>query len=135
LEDETGRVKLVGNTMDAAHFVTGILAAVRGKQIESGDFEVYEFFPADIPPQQPLPTQKTSANRYVALVSGLNIGSHDSNPLLPQLLSDYISGHAGSLDEEGFVATITRLIIAGNSFCSAIELPGGAKLRDTTKVC
>lgn len=83
-------------------------------------------------------------DKYVVLLSGLNIGSSISNPLKFQLLVDHITGHLGdekvgfififSLSkclsvakfleslieqEQGIAAQIVHVVICGNS----VEIP------------
>jgi DNA polymerase delta subunit 2 len=136
LEDEYGRVKLVGTTFSVHSFVTGICVAVKGTEVERGEFEVEELIFAGYPPQNPItlkPDEAEEEGVYVALLSGLKIGSKTANPLHLNLLLDYFGGHLGSSFEQNFVASIVRVIIAGNIICSEDEIPGGLKLRDQTK--
>ncbi|XP_060669049.1 DNA polymerase delta small subunit isoform X3 [Ziziphus jujuba] len=60
-------------------------------------------------------------DKYVVLLSGLNIGSSSSNPLLFQLLVDHITGHLGDEKEQEIAAQIVHVVIAGNS----VEIPRG----------
>eukprot|EP01125_Pyxidicula_operculata_P008202 TRINITY_DN2769_c0_g1_i2.p1 TRINITY_DN2769_c0_g1~~TRINITY_DN2769_c0_g1_i2.p1 ORF type:complete len:289 (+),score=68.08 TRINITY_DN2769_c0_g1_i2:1-867(+) len=114
LEDETGRTKLRGISFNIQDFVTGMVIAVRGKGIEGGaEFEVYDVIEPGLPPQTKL--KPKSQEQYVALISGLNFGKNGVNPLLYHLLSDYLTGHTGSSSEHEFQASITRVVIAGNS--------------------
>lgn len=41
LEDETMRIRLVGNYMDVQEVVTGLVCAVLGHELENGTFWVY----------------------------------------------------------------------------------------------
>lgn len=43
LEDETLRVRLVGNHMDVQEVVTGLVCAVLGHELENGTFWVYTY--------------------------------------------------------------------------------------------
>lgn len=43
LEDETLRVRLVGNHMDIQEVVTGLVCAVLGRELENGTFWVYTY--------------------------------------------------------------------------------------------
>lgn len=132
LEDETGRIRLVGAAAEASQFVSGIVIGVCGLQLDSGEFEVSEFFTPDFPPQGPI--KRRDNPRYVALVSGLNVGGAQQNPLAVQLFADYLAGLVGSSTEQSeFVASVARLIIAGNSFCREEEQPQPSKLRDPNK--
>ncbi|KAL4139690.1 hypothetical protein KRP22_003344 [Phytophthora ramorum] len=115
LEDESGRVQLVGD-MDVARFVTGVVLAVRGHVPQDGaggQFHVEEVYLPSFPPQHPLPSRQES--EYVALVSGLNIGrNNDSQPLKNHVLVDYLAGRLGDEKEREFVAKIVRTVVVGN---------------------
>ena len=52
-------------------------------------------------------------HRYIALVSGLNVGSAHCDQLSLQLFIDYITGSVGGAAYR--CSNIVRLIIAGNS--------------------
>ena len=128
LEDETGRIKLnIEDPELIARNITGSIVAVHGHQIEGGAFKVKEILGADWAPQEPRLTT-SSEKKYVALVSGLNIGTPTTNPLLASLFLDFIAGHFESLS-----ARIVRVILAGNTFCSEESVPAQSKLRDHTK--
>ncbi|POM59272.1 hypothetical protein PHPALM_32026 [Phytophthora palmivora] len=115
LEDESGRVQLVGD-IDVARFVTGVVLGVRGRVPRDGtggQFHVTEVFLPSFPPQHPLPERQES--EYVALVSGLCIGRNkDSQPLRNHLLVDYLAGRLGDEKEREFVAKIVRTVVVGN---------------------
>ena len=55
----------------------------------------------------------TYVHRYIALVSGLNVGSSHCDQLSLQLFIDYITGSVGGT--AGYCSSIVRLIVAGNS--------------------
>jgi DNA polymerase delta subunit 2 len=115
LEDESGRVQLVGD-VDVARLVTGVVLGVRGrvpKEGTGGQFFVEEVFLPSFPPQHALPERPES--EYVALVSGLSIGRNaDSQPLRNHLLVDYLAGRLGDDKEREFVAKIVRTVVVGN---------------------
>lgn len=115
LEDESGRVQLVGE-IDVARYVTGVVLGVRGRVARDGTdgcFFVDEIYLPSFPPQRPLP--KRIESQYVALVSGLNIGRNtDSQPLRNHILVDYLAGRLGDAQEQSFVSKIVRTIIVGN---------------------
>ncbi|KAL7693997.1 putative DNA polymerase alpha/epsilon, subunit B, DNA polymerase delta/II small subunit family [Plasmopara halstedii] len=116
LEDESGRVQLVGD-IKVAEFVTGVVLGVRGYVNQGGSdgrFHVKEIYVPSFPPQHPLPTRQDS--QYVALISGLNIGrNNDGQPLRNHILVDYLAGRLGTQSELQFVSNIVRTIIAGNT--------------------
>lgn len=132
LEDEGGRVKLVvTDPTVVADYVTGTIVGVLGHQVDGGAFQVETILTPGIPPQTALPSH---GKKFVALVSGLNIGTATFNPLFSAMLSDYLCGHLGSEDEISAVsARVVRTILAGNTFCSEEEVPAHNKLRDHTK--
>ncbi|GMF43305.1 unnamed protein product [Phytophthora fragariaefolia] len=115
LEDESGRVQLVGR-VDVARLVTGVVLGVRGRVPRDGPgghFHVDEVFLPSFPPQRPLPQRDES--EYVALVSGLSIGRNkDSQPLKNHVLVDYLAGRLGHDKEKEFVSRIVRTVVAGN---------------------
>ncbi|KAK1327156.1 DNA polymerase delta small subunit [Acorus calamus] len=125
LEDESGRVKLSGDSLDPRVFVTGIVAGLHGKETSEGDFLVLDVLEAGLAPQAPIPPGSRE-DKYVVLVSGLSVGSSASNPLQFQLLVDHLTGHLGdekgkSKQEQSIASQIVRLVITGNS----VELPQG----------
>lgn len=85
-------------------------------------------------------------SRYVALISGIRVGDVNQNPLAFQLFVDYVMGNLGSIDEIEFAckqlkkgtemtASISRLIIAGNSLVAPEKLPESSGLKHVRKVC
>ncbi|KAI6673833.1 hypothetical protein NL676_001739 [Syzygium grande] len=120
LEDESGRVKLGGSLLSPASYVTGVVAALHGRETDAGDFLVQDVLEAGLPSQLEFPL-KSREDKYVVLVSGLSIGSSTCNPLQFQLLVDHITGHLGDEQEQGIAAAIVHVVIAGNS----VEIPRG----------
>ncbi|ERN17104.1 hypothetical protein AMTR_s00044p00103310 [Amborella trichopoda] len=120
LEDESGRVKLIGDVVKPSDYVTGVVLAVHGEETSDGDFLVHKIVEAGLPPQIKIP-QEAKEDKYVAFVSGLSVGSIKSNPLQIQLLVDLLTGHLGDDKEQNVASQITRIVIAGNS----VELQQG----------
>ncbi|ETW02977.1 hypothetical protein H310_05418 [Aphanomyces invadans] len=113
LEDESGRVALFGN-IRMEELVTGVVVGLQGEMREDGDgFHVMHVFTPTLPPQLPLPNRTDDA--YVALVSGLEMGSDACDPAKTSLLVDYLAGRVGTRDEKIFVSSIVRCIVAGNT--------------------
>lgn len=54
-------------------------------------------------------------DKYVALLSGLNVGSATQLDMRTELLSEFLQGELGSTADEKSSASISRVIIAGNS--------------------
>lgn len=117
LEDESGRVRLVGDNVVAKSYVTGVIVAVYGQEGTDGEFLVQQIIEPGLPAQLPLPSQITSGgeDKYVALVSGLRICASKANPLQFQLLVDYLTGHLGDDKEHTAVSEIVHVVIAGDS--------------------
>ncbi|KAI3517884.1 hypothetical protein L1887_17105 [Cichorium endivia] len=92
LEDESGRVNLKGSVLSPSIYITGNIVALHGKETSGGNFLVEDILEAGLPPQLDLPS-KSGEDKYVVLVSGLNVGSSSSNPLQLQLLVDHITSH------------------------------------------
>lgn len=53
--------------------------------------------------------------KYVALLSGLNIGADDQLDMRTQLLAEFLGGELGSSADEVSSSKISRVILAGNS--------------------
>lgn len=115
LEDEGGRVSLVGDTFDVGRYVTGVIVAVRGKVLESGDFEVSDTCFAGLAPQAPLESRE-GEDAYVAIVSGFSMGGDTMNSdgmLKIQMMLDYCSGILGTEPEQTMASRIVRVVFAG----------------------
>ncbi|KAG0203296.1 hypothetical protein BGX28_004392 [Mortierella sp. GBA30] len=116
LEDESGRVKLVGPKISGDFFVTGVVMGVLGSEDVNGDFKVVDVcYAGQGPQEQPSLMETDEADKYVALVSGMEIGSSDFQPLELDLLAEYLTGEIGGTKEQTDCANIVRVIIAGNS--------------------
>lgn len=50
LEDESGRIKLVGQKLLSTHLVTGVIIAALGMETPGGEFEVVDTCFADLAP-------------------------------------------------------------------------------------
>jgi DNA polymerase delta subunit 2 len=115
LEDESGRLRLTGVALAAQEFVTGVIVAVLGSEMANGDFNVIDVRIPDLPAQgQPKPSDETRRRR-VAIVSGLGISGAALEGLPVHILAEYLLGEAGGDEDHADAATISRLIIAGNS--------------------
>lgn len=51
LEDESGRIRLVGEALKTNRVVTGVIAGALGMETPNGEFEVVDMCFADLPPQ------------------------------------------------------------------------------------
>ncbi|UNI19006.1 DNA polymerase delta small subunit Cdc1, variant 2 [Purpureocillium takamizusanense] len=146
LEDDSGRVKLVGDMLKTVPLVTGCIVAVMGTENTSGEFEVIDIKFPDLPPQlqrwaetKPPATNGSSkaksededeemteasqkAGNKIAIVSGLSFSGSDSSYALElNLLLEYLLGEALAPLVQDQVSAISRLIIAGNSISTAAD--------------
>ena len=147
LEDESGRLRLVGAPLSNEMLVTGCIVAVMGTENANGDFEVVDIKVPDLPPQaerwhtsDPASRRKPSddedtemdidkpASKKIAIVSGLGFSGTDADHSLEiNLLAEYLLGEALDPATQENVSQISRLIIAGNS----IALDNDAVSHDT----
>jgi DNA polymerase delta subunit 2 len=150
LEDDSGRVRLVGDLLQTIPLVTGCIIAVMGTENSSGEFEVIDVKFPDLPvqPERWALSKPSSANGHgkgrqivkdeedvemadsaqsspgnkIAIVSGLSFSSTDASHAVElNLLQQYLLGEALSTSDQNEVASISRLIIAGNSISTAAE--------------
>jgi len=125
LEDESGRIKLVGKILTDAQLVTGVIVGVLGVDSSNGEFEVVDLCFAETAPQageddgmdieDTSQFSDSSTEIYVAFTSGLDIGSTPASEAQTQVLVEYLTGACGDLGGQGFAAQISRLVILGNS--------------------
>ncbi|KAI9652487.1 MAG: hypothetical protein M1831_006756 [Alyxoria varia] len=149
LEDESGRLRLVGAALESELLVTGCIIAVMGTEKASGDFEVIEIKVPDLPRQparwaldkkgKALEAQREkerqeenkkakrdsaeSRNSKIALVSGLGITGDDGDTLSLDLLMEFLLGESMSPALQATASTISRLVIAGDSLSEASPIP------------
>ncbi|EJU04668.1 hypothetical protein DACRYDRAFT_93140 [Dacryopinax primogenitus] len=128
LEDESGRVRLVGERVSKAHLVTGVIMGALGAETAKGDFEVVDVCFAGMPPQTERAEDGMDVDgeerkgEWVALVSGLDIGGSSAPAdMRVQLLVEYLTSELGGEEDEGESARISRLILAGNSLTPPIR--------------
>ncbi|GAA6014788.1 hypothetical protein JCM8202_004765 [Rhodotorula sphaerocarpa] len=117
LEDESGRVRLVGKSIEEAEgvFVTGTIMAALGAETASGDFEVFEYCFAGLP-SQPALEPASPEGEWVAIASGLQMGSAgDAADLRTEMLVEFLLGEAGEEEDQEDAVKVSRLILAGNS--------------------
>ncbi|KAI0807245.1 DNA polymerase alpha/epsilon subunit B-domain-containing protein [Fomes fomentarius] len=144
LEDESGRICLVGERINSACLVTGVILGALGAETANGDFEVVDLCYPGMAPQPsaglPWPTPQATAeimdveedilsstDEWIALVSGLEIGAADAAEGQIQMLAEYLAGEVGGLGEQSHSARISRLVIAGNSL-GPIQQPSAGAL-------
>ena len=139
LEDDSGRIQLVGDKLKDLPLVTGCIIAVMGTETASGELDVAGVKFADLPPQPERwslskppaarkaedvemadpdapPQSSTTTNNKVAIVSGLSFSGRDaSHAMQLTLLLEYLLGEALDPAAALDAARISRLIVAGNS--------------------
>jgi len=138
LEDESGRLRLVGAELGSWILVTGAIVAVVGTENKDGDFEVLDLRVPDLPRQPQrwehedgeaaLKKSKLSAKKRpkagkVAIVSGLGISGDEGDTLTLDLLLEYLLGESTHPNSQTEASQISRLIIAGNSLSHASPIP------------
>ena len=52
IEDESGRIRLIGYRLNKANLVTGVIVGALGMETGDGDFEVADLCYAGMPPQE-----------------------------------------------------------------------------------
>lgn len=140
LEDDSGRVRLVGDILHKIGLATGCIMAVMGTENSNGEFEVIDVKFPDLPPQperwalsgqpgtqgngvkkvkdedQEMPGQTGGKRKKVAIVSGLTFSGSDASYALElELLLEFLLGEVLSPDAQSELSEISRLIVAGNS--------------------
>lgn len=147
LEDDSGRIRLIGGTLKDYFLVTGCIIAVMGTENVNGEFEVIDLKFADLPPQPErwalskasnAATKKTSPNiksedvemsdipsrqpsKKIAIISGLEFSGTDTSYAMElNLLLEFLLGEALDPAAQTELSLISRLIIAGNSITKPI---------------
>ncbi|KAF5710437.1 DNA polymerase delta subunit 2 [Fusarium mundagurra] len=149
LEDESGRIRLVGDVLKTVNLVTGCIIGVMGTENANGELEVIDIKFPDLPPQpdrwslsKPNPeraktkdededmadaSEAKKGNSKIAVVSGLSFSGTDASHALElELLSEYLLGEAMTHLSQIDVSHISRLIIAGNSISTTDRKPPAA---------
>jgi DNA polymerase delta subunit 2 len=128
LEDESGRLRVIGENLSST-YVTGCVLAALGTEQADGTFQVIATQYADLP-RQPERWERDEADvkgkkpahakaGKLAIVSGLEITGTDDDDLSLDLLLEYLTGEAGGPSDQKSASAITRLIIAGDSLSHA----------------
>ena len=131
LEDESGRLRVTGESLNS-HYVTGCVLAALGTEQADGTFQVIATQYADLPRQpqrweredsklsrakKTIPKREKAGK--LAIVSGLDITGADDDDLSLDLLVEYLTGEAGGPPTQSEARNVTRLIIAGDSLSHA----------------
>jgi DNA polymerase delta subunit 2 len=144
LEDESGRIRLIGKIVEETPLVTGVIVGVLGAETSSGDFEAVDLcFPGMAPqaseddgmdidgrygssrqideisltsyPWTSTGSDSSTRNEYVAFISGLDMGTSPASEAQTHVLVDYLTGACGDFDGQCFSSQISRLVVLGNS--------------------
>jgi len=161
LEDESGRIRLIGKILEDVPLVTGVIVGVLGAETSSGDFEAVDLcFPGmapqaseddgmDVDGKHALRTEtdkivltalswastdsnNSMQNEYVAFISGLDVGSSPASEAQTQVLADYLTGACGDVDSQSSASQISRLVVLGNSL-APLGPAGGAVDEENVK--
>ncbi|KAF5602813.1 DNA polymerase delta subunit 2 [Fusarium pseudocircinatum] len=149
LEDESGRIRLVGDVLKTVNLVTGCIIGVMGTENANGELEVIDIKFPDLPPQPDRwslskpnsenakakdededmadASEAKKGNSKIAIISGLSFSGTDASHTLElELLSEYLLGEAMTPLSQVDVSHISRLIIAGNSISTTDRKPPAA---------
>ena len=150
LEDESGRLRLIGAPLQTTMLVTGCVIAVMGTENANGDFEIIDLKVPDLPRQpqrwerdnQETQSAEDDENREanehsrrtegskVAIVSGLAISGDLANTLTMDVLMEYLLGEACVPSTQVNVGKISRFLIAGSSITEDTPLAARDELSD-----
>lgn len=155
LEDESGRISLVGHKLSEQMLCTGIVVAVLGSETTSEEFNVIDIiFPEtievpidDTSPKQALSSGMTTKNgsasetiqpenaedSFVAFVSGLDLDGGQSSSISLDLLQEMLTGELLNEKEQLSVSRICSLVIVGNSLCPEAPVLDDAMARRLNK--
>ena len=154
LEDDSGRVRLVGTPLETNMLVTGCIISVMGTENADGEFDVVDLRVPDLARQperwerdeaarvlangsgkpKSKKTKKAGSGSKVAIVSGLSIASEEGDTLSRDLLMEYLLGEACGDSTQQEVSAISRLIIAGNSIAEGNPLRSEEQAADAKKL-
>lgn len=115
IEDDLQRYQLLGN-IDTQKLVTGISCALLGTDQGKGKFSVEDYCFIDC--QQQIERPLNNEERYICLISGLDLVNYHLVIGHLKLFTDFVMGFMG---DENTVSKISRLIVAGNSIRTEAE--------------
>lgn len=131
LEDESGRLTLIGHKLRDQVLCTGIVLAVLGTESASGEFDVIDvLYPThvenllsnSIAEDSHAESDKTHSGNatlkggeeFVAIVSGLEVSDTEQTTFRLDLLSEYLTGELFGHDSHHGISRVGSLIILGN---------------------
>lgn len=136
LEDDSQRLCLSLAPHHVAHFVTGLVAAVRGRRDAAGAFLVTDLTLARLPMPVKIPAMRSMDNPtgqgpFIAFVSGLNIGASQGNSHALDWATNFLLGHSDASAEKQLSMSVQLLIVCGGTFAENSAL---AALDDVDKL-
>ncbi|XP_012284253.1 DNA polymerase delta subunit 2 [Orussus abietinus] len=114
IEDETIRMKLVGNHINVEETITGTICAILGHETDEGSFWVEDWCLPGCPAQASPLSAAPKCKGKILFLSGLDLNS-SAACLAKNLLIEWTSGMCGNSRTQAYQASIVRVIIAGNS--------------------
>lgn len=146
LEDESGRICIVGKKLLEQPLCTGIVVAVLGSETSSEEFDVIDIIYAgtsdlsydrevvqDLERESGFTSDEDQPGIYVAFLSGLRIGSSETDSLMLNLLADYLCGELLDGSDQKRTTRISSLVIIGNSISPGTVVLDDAMSRRLTK--
>jgi DNA polymerase delta subunit 2 len=129
IEDESGRLRLIGSPLQAEMLVTGCILAILGTENANGEFDVIDIKVPDLAPQPARwskvknPAESNQTSNKIAVLSGLDISGSSVSTLSTELLVEYLLGESLAPNDQQNSSQISRLIVCGNSLSDAAPLP------------
>ena len=109
MEDPHGKMK-------PGDLVNGVVAGVWGREAQGGRFAVKEVFFSGLKREEEGENSSKKEPISLCLISGLQLGGEGGECLsAAQLAVDWLAGSAAVPEEQGGVAQVGRLVIAGDS--------------------
>lgn len=152
LEDESGRLRLTGTHLEDQILVTGAIIAALGSENADGVFEVIDTKHADLARQperweleesagamsgkgkkHSSERKQPSSGNKIALISGLQISGSHTDAIQLEILEEWLKGEIGGPEVQARAASISRLIIAGDSLANACPIPSREELAATKR--
>jgi len=107
---------LIGKKTETLDIITGAVIGVLGLENKHGEFELLDFCLPGYPEKIPRSISKMEDDepKYIAFLSGIEIGNEKYDSLKTQLLFEYLTGELGCIADQIHVSQIIRVIFAGN---------------------
>ncbi|XP_050545286.1 DNA polymerase delta subunit 2 [Daktulosphaira vitifoliae] len=120
IEDELQRVPLIlencnDSILSINNIMTGCIVALKGIPLDGGKFNVIECcWPTPSIPNK-ITAQSLGEDRFLVLISGLELATSVDSHFHVQLFVDWVSGLLGDIQENEKASKIIQVLIAGNS--------------------